>query len=112
MYSNNFKWNLISTKIKLEILIILQEAISNTVKYAKATTLVLDLALENSYFQMLFIDNGVGFKNSKRRKGIGLKNMQKRANQINADFQVTTEINHGTEISLRVHLPHVEKQLF
>jgi len=49
-------------------------------------------------------DDGIGFKVSKLKSGIGLKNMESRAESINGRIKISSEINKGTKVSLKVKL--------
>jgi signal transduction histidine kinase len=86
---------------------ILQEAINNTLKYAKATRISLHITLENiNLIQFFYTDNGIGFELDTEKeggmivKGNGLVNMKERAKMIQADFYINSSINSGTQIKL------------
>jgi signal transduction histidine kinase len=77
---------------------ILQEAINNAIKHAKATTILVDVYQETDTFRIQISDNGKGFENDKVGFGNGLKNMKDRAKEINAEISITSELNSGTII--------------
>ncbi|WP_418511701.1 sensor histidine kinase [Corallibacter sp.] len=79
---------------------IIQEFISNTIKYAKAGTLTLVLNYNKDSLLIKAVDDGVGFDIKAAKLGSGLINMKNRANLINATFQIDSEINKGTKLTV------------
>lgn len=87
------------------ILRILQEAINNVIRHSGADTLRISLTYENNSLTMVTQDNGRGFDKhaiQRKKNTSGLSNMRKRAEMINASFQVESSLNTGTEIILVV----------
>jgi signal transduction histidine kinase len=89
---------------------ILQEAINNSLKYAKAVHISLYIQIENIQFiQFRYEDNGIGFDLNKiNQQGNGLINMKERAKMINADFSISSSENKGTLITLNIPI-NIEK---
>ena len=80
---------------------ILQEFFSNTIRHAKAKNLWVKIqnTKDNLYIQAS--DDGVGIEDLQSETiGSGLLNMQKRAEMIQADFELTSAPNQGTQIQL------------
>ncbi|MCW1146983.1 sensor histidine kinase [Flavobacterium lacisediminis] len=94
----------ISALIKMNVYRIIQETLNNINKHAKATKISLSLYIEEGFLYLYIIDNGVGFKVSKSKSGIGLKNMESRAESINGKLKITSETNKGTKVQLKVKL--------
>ena len=83
---------------------ILQEFFSNTIKHSKATNLDVNLKYQNNRLTILVKDNGVGYDTSiASNSGIGLQNIQNRANLINADVEMTSEIDKGTSLKINYY---------
>lgn len=91
-------WNNINDKIKINFYRILQEALQNSIKYAKATKINIRFKIDNNILSLSIEDNGIGFNIYEKRKGIGLKNMQSRTKKLHGIFEVTSIINQGTTI--------------
>jgi len=91
-------WNIISDKIKINFYRIIQEALQNSIKYAKADKVNIEFKIINNNMSLSIKDNGVGFNTNEKRKGIGLKNIQSRAKKLNGIFEITSTINEGTTI--------------
>jgi signal transduction histidine kinase len=48
------------------------------------------------------VDDGIGFSTSKKHAGMGLQNMQERANAIAGELSVQSETGHGTRVTISV----------
>jgi len=51
---------------------------------------------------MNVVDNGTGFDTKNYKPGNGLKNMQSRAGQMNAELAINSIKGTGTSVSLKV----------
>lgn len=83
---------------------IIQEAISNALKYAECSQIQIQLHPLFSAFQLVISDNGKGFSVEKQN-GLGILNMQSRAKLIQFDLTIKSNEN-GTEISMK---PNTER---
>jgi two-component system, NarL family, sensor kinase len=82
---------------------IVQEALNNIVKHAKAKNINVQLEYDTSFFKLSITDDGVGFDMNtltSTQTGIGLKSMQNRAALIGGNFTITT--NNGTVIRIEI----------
>lgn len=95
-------WNLVDESIKINLYRIVQEAIFNITKYAKAQTVELCLSKEKENVELKIVDDGLGFDTNKKQKGIGLKNMHSRAKTIGAQISIKSKLQEGTEIKLTI----------
>ena len=86
------------------IYLICKEAINNAVKYSGATILEFSIEEKNNMLKFYINDNGKGFDVPTIRRGNGLNNMQKRAEEIGALFTVTSKANEKTLISLQLKI--------
>ena len=103
----------LSMKQTINIFRIIQEALNNIEKHAKASIVsIIITIIQNNNQKMLKVyitDNGTGFNSEKLLKAtalqyghFGISNMRNRAKDINARFSISSEINSGTEIKLEV----------
>lgn len=90
----------LDNKEKITIYRILQEAITNILKYADTKT--FDVSLKEAKDQFIFVisDNGKGFDVSTAR-GVGLISMRERMTDIGGTVDVQSEINKGTTITAK-----------
>ncbi|WP_246124378.1 MULTISPECIES: sensor histidine kinase [Bizionia] len=79
---------------------ILQECISNTVKYAQATVFKVVLNYTEEALLISAEDNGKGFDMASAEKGSGLINMKNRAELINSEFKLTSSEGNGMQLQL------------
>ncbi len=102
--SDNLNWEEIDEKIKVNLYRIIQEALQNIVKYSKATHVTIDFQKELNHLQLMICDNGIGFNSNRSSRGIGLKNMRSRTEKLLGTFEIKSEPNDGTKISVQIPL--------
>lgn len=79
---------------------ILQEFLSNSIKYSRCKTILIDLLFSNESLTISIKDDGKGFDRQQKANGSGLLNMEKRANFLLAtNFSFDSSPNNGTSIS-------------
>ncbi|MET2984607.1 tetratricopeptide repeat-containing sensor histidine kinase [Aureibaculum conchae] len=100
------KINALEENIQVEVFNIIQELLTNTLKYAKAKNVEIHLNLHNNSLQLLFEDNGVGFDQNKTPTGIGLQNIKSRLDKLNAQLNIDSSINRGTAVTIEIPLAH------
>lgn len=91
----------------LHIFRILQEIIHNTIKHAKASVLRIELFMETDQLIILTADNGQGFdydNTIKKKKGLGLSNLQNRTDYLGGAFHLTSTKGKGTRCHIVVPL--------
>lgn len=90
---------------KHEIIVfrIIQEFLSNSVKYSEAKHINLILDYKPEELLITATDDGVGFDIESAEKGSGLLNMKSRAALINARLDLTSQANQGVKLIL--HYP-------
>lgn len=79
---------------------ILQEFYSNTLKYSDATEITTKLIYAAKKLHIEVSDNGKGFDLQTTNKGSGLINMKKRAEMIEANFDLSSAEGKGTQLML------------
>jgi len=78
---------------------IAQEAVNNALKHANARGITIHLQRLGSRVLLRVTDNGIGIKQvSPRRKGMGLRIMQYRANLVRGTLAVRPRAVGGTEV--------------
>lgn len=103
--TNTIPWDKIEDDVKINMYRILQEAVYNIQKHAMATEASVSIKKTNSQLILMIEDNGKGFNHKKINKGIGLKNMEIRAGNINGKLEIISGIpEKGTSIRLIVEI--------
>jgi PAS domain S-box-containing protein len=85
---------------------ILQEALTNIVRHAKAKEVRVSLLRNKKYAQMTIRDNGRGMDMQKMSidSSLGLLGMRERAAAVGGDVQIRSEPGRGTTVTARVPL--------
>ena len=95
----------VAPETALDILRIVQEALSNTARHAQASHVLVRLAAGGQGLQVVVKDDGLGFDPSEgiERPGcFGLAGMRERAERIGGTLQVESQVGRGTSVVLRV----------
>ena len=95
---NGMKRDFANKKHELIIFRILQEFLSNSVKYSEADKLKVVLDYNLDALKITATDDGIGFDIATAQKGSGLINMKSRAELINASFEMKSQANKGVEL--------------
>ena len=97
---------LLTPDITLNIYRILQELISNSLKYssAKKINTSINLTLNDNLMTMSYSDDGIGINLSdkKNHKGIGFKNIESRVIFLNGDFEINTSYKNGFKCTILI----------
>lgn len=96
---------LLAPLVELQVLRIVQEAMSNVRKHARATRVDVRLALEGGRVYASVADDGGGFDPTPSEPGVphfGLAIMRERAQAIGADLDVDSAPGEGTRVRLSV----------
>ncbi|MBS0124426.1 cache domain-containing protein [Thetidibacter halocola] len=100
--------NRLDQDAKIALYRIAQEALTNIERHSGATEVSIDLRGHRAGATLRISDNGTGIDEAGRgtRKGIGLRNMQERMDQLNGTLRVLSS-RSGTVIEAQVPLTHL-----
>src|SRR5690606_15771445 len=108
----NFK-NL-DLEARRQIYLIFKEVLFNIVQHADAQEVKINLEQKNKFLRLMIMDNGKGFIQNKNNngsnnedilRGMGLKNISRRAELINGEINISSEYGIGTTVILTVRIP-------
>jgi signal transduction histidine kinase len=102
-YSADDNINALPVNLKIGLLRVIQEAINNIVKYAEASNVWISLQIAKE-FELIIKDDGKGFDASRETKGIGIRNMKERIEQIKGCLEIKSSIGSGTTIKVTLNL--------
>ena len=74
----------------------------NIYKHAKAKIIEISIVLKNDVICLEITDDGDGFDTSKTKKGIGLKNMTSRVEDISGNITFSSQSGHGTTVNVKI----------
>lgn len=82
---------------------IVQESLSNALRHSQASSIKVALYEKSNAVYLKIHDNGKGFDLTKEKKAsYGLKTMKERCEEIGGELTLTTQINKGTYIDIRI----------
>ena len=94
---------------------IVQEALSNVAKHAKATKVTVNVNLTKDLLEAKVSDNGQGFnvqkesQNPEKWDHFGVRGMKERARMLGGDVRWVSKPRTGTTVEITVPLPTKEK---
>ena len=96
------KWKPLSADQELHIYRIYQELISNTIKHANATQIIIRAQNVASSLLLSYQDNGQGFQNEiNESNGLGMNNIVTRVDLINGQLNIDTN-NEGVKFEITI----------
>ncbi|MGN0142653.1 MAG: histidine kinase [Roseburia sp.] len=103
--------------IGITLLRIIQEACSNSIKYADASLIQVILRYEPDEIYVSIEDNGTGFDMENNdtgmrqdNSGFGLSMMKERVYLLSGNININSKINHGTKIVVKVPIINKEEK--
>jgi len=93
-------WDELPEEINLGLYRIIQEAVGNTLKHAKATQIDILLSRSADKITLTIQDNGKGFETEGEHRGIGMKLIKERAKGLNGEAFINSTPGKGTKIEV------------
>ncbi len=103
----------LDTHIEINVFRVIQEALSNALKYSKADVIEL-LLTDGKYLTLRIKDNGIGFDPAENntqiseRESYGVGNMENRVKLLGGEFQLQTAKGQGVDINIKIPLNEKE----
>ncbi len=101
-YTDDISWENLSNKTKINIYRIIQESMQNIYKHANAKQIKISITLKNNVILLAIADDGDGFDSSRSKKGIGLKNMTSRVEDIEGSIAFNSKVGMGTTVNVKI----------
>jgi len=92
----------LNAEVQLAFYRILQEQLTNILKYADATRVAIRVKRVGQQIILSIRDNGRGFDPTEKREGIGFENIRRRATAMEGTLKILSAAGAGCELSLRV----------
>ncbi|WP_303319006.1 sensor histidine kinase [Flavivirga abyssicola] len=102
--NNVIFWEDINDYIKINLYRIIQEAIQNTIKHAKATNITINFSINSNNLRVEIIDDGMGFDSTQKNDGIGLVNIESRILKLKGELQIISKPEKGTILKIQIPL--------
>ena len=104
------KINKLNKILQNEMFSIFQELTTNTLKYAKAKTIDIQLDFLNQCLFFVYEDDGIGFEVSSTTLGIGLTNIKSRVDNYKGILHIDSKPNRGTNINIEIPLTAITNE--
>jgi signal transduction histidine kinase len=97
----------LASESEIALFRIMQEALNNVAKHARAKCVDIKLARDNAHYIMSVADDGIGFDGGsgsklRRRPGLGMVTMRERTQAIGGAFEVEAVSSRGTRVTVRI----------
>ncbi|HEU0136566.1 MAG TPA: ATP-binding protein, partial [Flavobacterium sp.] len=97
---SSINWDKVSGTCKINIFRILQESLQNIHKHAQAAHISISFKIVDDKLVTEITDDGKGYEVDKIKSGIGIKNIQKRAEYLGGYVDIQSVSGKGVEIKL------------
>ncbi|MFY8214733.1 MAG: 7TM diverse intracellular signaling domain-containing protein [Flavobacterium sp.] len=101
MYNYNFPEIIVEEWI-YDLYLITLELIVNASKHGNAQSILIEFYGYTSYYLIQITDDGIGFETANLPFGFGLENSQKRIQNYNGSFDITSTLNQGTVVQIKL----------
>lgn len=101
--------NRLAEVVEFTVYRILTELINNSLKYAEASLVKIEINLKGQILNVIYSDNGKGFNLEdvkKQNKGFGLINIENRVTKFNGSFAYRTAPSNGVEVEFSLNSNH------
>ncbi len=90
---------------------ILQESMTNVLRHAKATDVMLELDVRAGHLVLVIRDNGRGITEAEMTdpRSLGILGMRERASVVGGTVDITDADGEGTRVTVRVPLAQIEE---
>ncbi len=105
--NSNIENKRFSYNIEVVLYRIICELISNTLNYAGAHNIYIDLLADENFISLKYIDDGIGFdveKTEYEQKGMGYSNIRSRIKSLNGSYDIFTRPEEGLTINIQISL--------
>ena len=91
---------------------IVQEALANAVRHARARTICVSLLITADSVELNVVDDGIGFVASERtRSGLGLRSIHERVRFMQGKVSVDSRPGEGTKVLVRIPIGAAQNKL-
>ena len=94
-----------SLELRRNLLPMFKELLHNIVQHARATRVEIVLELEPRQLRLRVSDNGIGFDERQVRGGNGLRNLRRRAADLEGSVTFVTSPGNGTVVTVTAPIP-------
>ncbi len=111
-YDKEWEWDSLNGEIKINTYRMIQESLQNSVKHAQCKNVTVTFATKPKKLQVTIADDGKGFRKTKRKKGIGMRNIASRIEKLNGEWRIDSSPGNGTTVTLQIPVSCIEDPVF
>jgi ligand-binding sensor domain-containing protein len=101
-FSPAIRLDILSLEVRRNIFLVYKEVLTNVVRHAEAKKCSVELIKDSNRLDIIIQDNGKGFDIRNVKMNYGLLSIKKRAENIKAKLEITSELGKGTRVILKV----------
>ncbi len=101
-YEKELAWDRLNGETKINLYRIVQESVQNAVKHAECKHILINFAAKEDQLKIKVEDDGRGFDTTKKKKGIGMRNISSRIKSLGGTWNIISEPGAGTKIDISV----------
>ncbi len=94
----------VSIEAGLEIYLIIQELVNNSLKHSGCNSIRLEISEIDHELSIIYEDNGKGFDINQISFGMGLNNIEKRVDKLDGDIKIDSSPDKGSTFILEIPL--------
>lgn len=83
---------------------VVQELVTNTIKYARAERIGIQVLARDGMLNLTYEDDGRGFDAARPTEGIGLRNMRERVEELGGELHLDAMTGRGTSVVIDLPL--------
>ena len=102
IFESDFEEKHLTHEMKMDFFRVCQESMSNIMRYAEATSVIVNISEKNNRVYLHITDNGKGFNLDQKKKTPGLTIMRELANSIDGELIIESELGKGTTVCISV----------
>jgi signal transduction histidine kinase len=106
-FDDSFKKYASSREFQLNLYRIIQEQLSNILKYAEAKNIIISGFATADSLKLMIQDDGIGLNAKTIKSGIGIANMKRRAELFGGKLIIKSELGKGYTITIEIPLSEV-----
>ncbi|RRQ48469.1 hypothetical protein DZC72_12250 [Maribacter algicola] len=103
-YDEDEDYDALKGEIKINLYRMIQECLQNAIKHSHGKNFFVDFQRFDNTLKVAMGDDGMGFDMERERKGIGMRNISSRIEKLNGTWQMQSEPQGGTTITLEIPL--------
>jgi signal transduction histidine kinase len=101
-YLEEDKINLLSEEIQVTVYRIIQELLKNSIAHSNGTKIEINVTKFEHELNLVIEDNGAGFDTSKKKLGIGLRNLEARTKALGGKLIIDSVIGRGSAFNITI----------